>query len=47
MMCPKCDDGYIVTQEAEPDIGILKVHYCEECDEVYDEYEIDEIRYDL
>ncbi len=47
MMCPKCDDGTIVTQEAEPDVGIPKVHYCDECDEQFDEYEIEEMRYDL
>jgi hypothetical protein len=47
MMCPKCDDGTIVTQQAEPDVGISKVHYCDECDEVYSEYELDEIWHDL
>lgn len=47
MFCPKCDDGTIVTQDAEPDVGISKVHYCDECDEQFDEYEIEEMRYDL
>ncbi len=46
-MCPKCDDGTIVTQQAEPDVGISKVHYCDEWDEVYSEYELDEIWHDL
>ena len=46
-MCPKCDDGTIVTQQAEPDVGIPKVHYCDEGDEVYSEYELDEIWHDL
>lgn len=47
MMCPKCDDGTIVTQQAEPDVGIPKVHYCDKCDEVYSGYELDEIWHDL
>jgi len=47
MVCPKCDDGHIVTQQAEPDVGIAKVIYCDKCDEEYDQYEIDEMMCDL